>query len=145
MKGLLMLLLLLPASAMAQANVSFAWDPFPAGSQPSGVEMDLAPVAPNTAKPISFDCGAALANTCTVTAIPAGKWSATARAYNTGDPVTLKQFSGPSNAVSLTVPAAPAIPQILRIGTATMALRLQYDGNAPPLYLGLIFTPRPVQ
>ncbi len=83
---MLLLIAAAPVCARAQANVSFAWDPFPAGGQPSGIEMSIAPVAPNTKTAIVFDCGPAPTNTCTVTAIPTGGWSATARAYNLGTP-----------------------------------------------------------
>lgn len=129
-------------AGLAQANVGFAWDYTPPA--PSGFEMTLTAVAPNSAAPVVYDCGASPQNTCTVAKVPAGKWSAYCRAYNTGDPVTLKDYSDPSNTVPFTVPAMPAVPAGLRNGPASVSLELHFDSKTPPLYLGLIFTPKPI-
>jgi hypothetical protein len=131
---------LLPFTAHAQANVNFAWDA--QTPIPDGYEFTLTPTGTGT--PFVFDCGHVTTATCQVKAIPAGSWSAVVRAYNLGVPATLKVYSGNSNAVPLTVPAAPAVPPNLKTGSATMSMDLRYDGANAPIYLGLIFTPKPV-
>jgi hypothetical protein len=101
--------------AMA-ADIGFAWDY--GVPMPSGFEMTL---TPTTGTSIMFDCGAAASKTCTVTALPAGSFSAYVRAYNIGVPATLKVYSDPSNTVPLTIPGKPTAPSNNRIIAAIMA------------------------
>lgn len=122
----LIVCLVFAASALAQANVTFQWDTYPA-PLPNGFEMTLTPAS---GSPIVHDCGPALNASCPVSAIPAGVYTAFIRAYNVGVPTTLKAYSPSSNVVSLTVPIKPAMaPAGAKVGNATMAFNITWPGK----------------
>jgi len=111
-------------SASAQANVTFQWDPYTA--LPGGFEMTL---TPSMGTAIVKDCGQVTNNQCLVSAIPAGVFIASCRAYNIGIPIALKSYSDPSNTVSFTVPVKPPAPANTKIGIAQMTLNLSWPAG----------------
>ncbi len=113
---LLVVSLLLLALPLMAADVTLGWD---YGSpMPSGFE---ATVTPKTGSPVIFDCGPSPDKTCKIQGLNAGSFTAYMRAYNVGVPETLKNYSGPSNTVSFTIPGEPSAPTNNRILAAIMA------------------------